>query len=93
MPTAVALAVVTALGETSAAYLIGAIVYWAAVAVVNLTISYALNKFESALTGSKSQNQQPVPQGFTARGSVYPGSIIYGQTRSSGVAVYEYSRP
>ena len=91
MPAAVAWAVAGALGYTGAAVVIASIAYAATEVAISLIFSYALSKFESALVGKQSQNQQPVPQGFTARGAVYPRSIIYGATRTSGVVVYEYT--
>lgn len=54
-----------------------------------LAFSAALGKFESALVGHPSNNQQPVPQTFMARGAVQPRVMIYGPTRVSGVVTYE----
>jgi hypothetical protein len=97
MPQAAAMAVYWAAAAagsyTAAAVLVASIAAAVTYTVVALTISYALNVFESALSGKPSNNRQPVPQGFTVRSSTYPRSIIYGKTRSSGVAVYEYTLP
>lgn len=89
MPAAVAWAVVAALGYTTTAVVIASIAYAVTSVFVSLAISYALNKLESALVGHPSNNQQPVPQTFMARGSVYPRSIVYGTTRTSGAVVFE----
>lgn len=85
MPTYIAAQIIAYFAITAAVAVVAVEV------VTYLVFAYALNKLESALVGRPSQNQQPVPQTFMARGSVYPGSIIYGGTRTSGVVVFEWT--
>ena len=89
MPEAVAYAVISAFGAGLGVAVIASAAYAITEVAISLVFSYALSKFESALLGKQSNNQQPVPWTFTARGSVQPRTIIYGATRTSGVAVFE----
>ena len=92
MPVLVAWAVVAALDYTTAAVVIASIAYAVTSVAITMAINYALGRVASAIAGNPSHNTQPVPQTFMSRGTTYPRSIIYGQARTSGVAIYEYTR-
>jgi hypothetical protein len=67
------------------------VVFAIATVIADIAFAYAVGRLASALAGNRSANNQPVPQTFMARGTVYPRSMIYGATRTSGVVVFEYT--